>query len=62
MNQYALVNKTTSIVEGVIIWDGITEWTPPPGVDVIQLLDSDRVYVDGTRNSDGTFSPPPTEN
>lgn len=61
MNKYALINKTTFIVENIIVWDGVTEWTPPPGVDVIQLLESDVVYINGTRNPDGTFSAPPIE-
>ena len=61
MNQYALVNKTTSVVEGVIIWDGVAEWTPPDGMDAIKLLESDVVHVGGTRNPDGTFSLPSYE-
>lgn len=58
---YALVNKETAVVESIIVWDGITEWTPPDNMEPIQLSKSDVVYVGGTRNPDGTFNPPALE-
>lgn len=61
MNQYALVNKTTSVIENVIVWDGVTEWTPPDNTETFQLSESDIVHVGGTRNPDGTFSLPSYE-
>lgn len=58
---YALVNTETGIVENIIVWDGVTEWTPPAGVDVIQLSELDIAYIGGTRNPDGTYSQPPQD-
>ena len=58
---YALVNTETNIVENIIVWDGVTEWTPPAGVDVIQLSESEVAYIGGTRNPDGTYSQPPQD-
>jgi hypothetical protein len=58
---YALVNKETNIVENIIVWDGITEWTPPANVDVIFVSDIETAYIGGTRNSNGSYSRPPEE-
>lgn len=58
MNRYALINKTTGAIENIIVWDGVSEWTPPADVDAVQLSESDTAYIGGTRNSDGTFNPP----
>lgn len=58
---YALVNQETNIVENIIVWDGVTEWTPPASVDVIQLSETDIAWIGGTRNPDGTYSQPPEE-
>jgi hypothetical protein len=27
--KYAVINSETNIVENVILWDGVTPWTPP---------------------------------
>lgn len=58
---YALVNKETKIVENIIAWDGVTEWVPPVGVDVIFVSELETAYIGGTRNSDGSYSRPPEE-
>ena len=58
---YALVNTETGIVENIIVWDGVTEWTPPAGVNVIFVSELEAAYIGGTRNSDGTYSPPPQD-
>lgn len=58
---YALVNKETGIVENIIVWDGVTEWTPPAEVDVVKLSETDIAYTGGIRNSDGTYSQPPQD-
>ncbi|CAB3720242.1 hypothetical protein LMG22037_04702 [Paraburkholderia phenoliruptrix] len=37
MNSYAIVEN--GVVSNVILWDGQTEWTPPPGSTVMKLAD-----------------------
>ena len=59
--KYALVNKETNVVENIILWDGVAEWTPPSEVDVVQLSDADIAYIGGTRNPDKTYNPPASE-
>jgi hypothetical protein len=27
--RYAVINSQTNLVENVIIWDGVSQWTPP---------------------------------
>lgn len=55
---YALVNQETGIVENIIVWDGVDEWTPPDGFDVVPVSASDKVCIGATRNADGTYSEP----
>ena len=57
--RYAIVKSETNIVENIIIWDGITPWTPPDGCYVEPIGDSGAginwSYIDGQ------FFPPPIE-
>lgn len=34
MGNYAIVKN--NVVEGVIVWDGVSEWTPPEGTIIIE--------------------------
>lgn len=31
---YAVINPATNIVENIILWDGVSAWTPPAGMYV----------------------------
>jgi hypothetical protein len=61
MGNYAIVDSATGIVEGVAVWDGITEWSPGEGYIAVE---SD-VASHGWKYSDGIFTcpleTPPTE-
>lgn len=35
--KHAVINSETKIVENVILWDGVTPWTPPNGCFVQAL-------------------------
>lgn len=57
MIRYAIINTTTNIVENVIFWDGVSDWTPPDDHIAVNAEDT----IVGPRwihNSDGTFSAP----
>lgn len=54
--RYALVNKTTGIVEGVAIWDGETAYNPE-GCMLIQLDEQSEVS-DGWSYINGEFVAP----
>jgi hypothetical protein len=28
---YAVIDSQTNICENIVLWDGVTEWTPPEG-------------------------------
>ena len=43
MKTYACINQDTNIVENVIVWDGITEYTPEEGHYLVEIP----VGVDG---------------
>lgn len=34
--RHAVVNKETKIVSNVIVWDGVSKWSPPVGHDVVR--------------------------
>lgn len=37
MKRFAMIDSD-SVVVGVSVWDGVTQWTPPPGVaSVVEL-------------------------
>lgn len=48
MGIWAVVSKTTMIVENLIIWDGQTPWTPPEGFEAVdtrgQYVESGYTY------------------
>lgn len=55
--RYALVN-TANVVSNIVLWDGVTPWTPPDGETAIrvgdQMCDLGYTYDPAT----GLFSPP----
>jgi hypothetical protein len=55
---YALIDSQ-NIVVNMVLWDGVTPWTPPDGLTAIRVGDQ----MCGIRYTydpaTGTFSPPP---
>lgn len=39
MKTYACVNQQTKVVDNVVVWDGIQEWSAPDGYDIVELTD-----------------------
>jgi len=37
MNNYAMVNNQTNVVDNTIVWDGVTPYTPPDGYALVEL-------------------------
>lgn len=54
MNRYALVNKKTSIVDNVTLWDGSSGWSAPTGYTAVQ---SDTANI-GDTYANGVFTSP----
>lgn len=54
---YLFINSETSVVENIIIWDGITEWEPPAGY-YVELAGESGAGIGWTKNADGSFSAP----
>ena len=56
ISQYAHIDQITNIVVNVSLWDGITTWSPPEGVIVVQ---SDTAGIDDIYDPEtGTFTRP----
>lgn len=56
---YAVIDSITYIVVNIVVWDGVSEWSPPSGTFAIQ---SDEAGIGWTYNpGDGTFTPPPDD-
>jgi hypothetical protein len=45
MNNYAVVNQQTNIIENVILWDGVSSWTSPENTYVILVPEGANVAV-----------------
>ena len=37
MSNYAMVNNQTNVIDTVIVWDGITPYTPPDGYTLVEI-------------------------
>jgi hypothetical protein len=53
---YAVINSQTNIVDNVIAWDGVSNWTPPNGCFVVLIGDS--MASIGWSYINGQFIPP----
>jgi hypothetical protein len=55
---FAIVNSS-NIVENVVLWDGVTEWSPCHEDDqLVLILDGVSVQAGDIHNEDDTFSRP----
>jgi|APCry1669189844_1035258.scaffolds.fasta_scaffold04682_2 hypothetical protein len=59
MATYAIVNSNTNIVENHIEWDGITEYEPPEGTILIEVVNQ-MVDFGYTWNGSTFIAPEPT--
>ena len=56
--KFAIVNSN-SVVENVVLWDGVTEWSPCHEDDVlVPILDGVSVQAGDIHNGNDTFSRP----
>jgi hypothetical protein len=61
MDNYALINIQTNLVENVIVWDPQNVWTSPEGFICIKV-DGDAAEIGSTYDPvSQTFTPPPRE-
>ena len=58
--RYAIVDDATKVVQGVIIWDGVTPYTPPAGTALVNV-DGIPCGPGWVEQPDGSFTPPPEE-
>lgn len=58
--RYAIIDDSTKIVKGVIIWDGQSDFKKPEGTSLLNV-DNIPCGPDWIQQEDGTFTPPPTE-
>lgn len=58
--RYAIVDDVTKVVQGVILWDGVTPYTPPVGTTLVNV---DGIFCGPgwIQQPDGSFLPPPEE-
>jgi hypothetical protein len=52
---YALVDSTDT-VQNIIVWDGVSQYTPPPGEVTVPLTSGAGI---GWTYANGTFTAPP---
>jgi hypothetical protein len=58
--RYAIVDDVTKVVQGVILWDGVTPYTPPVGTTLVNV---DGIFCGPgwIQQPDGSFLPPPDD-
>jgi hypothetical protein len=57
---YAIVDDATKVVQNVIVWDGVTPYTPPAGTTLVNV-DGIPCGAGWIEQPDGSFLPPPDE-
>ncbi|NBR24582.1 MAG: hypothetical protein EBU08_12595 [Micrococcales bacterium] len=55
MSTYAVVSDQNK-VENVVVWDGESDWTPPPNCSLLEIAEDLCVGI-GWTYQDGQFSP-----
>ena len=58
--RYAIVDDATKVVQNVIVWDGVTPYTPPAGTTLVNV-DGIPCGPGWIQQTDGSFIPPPEE-
>lgn len=56
-DRWLVLNGNT--VENIVLWDGVSEWTPGDGLTLEPYQDG--VHIGYVKNEDGTFSIPQKE-
>lgn len=56
--KYAIVDDATKVVQNVIVWDGVTPFTPPTGTTLVNV-DGILCGPGWIQQQDGSFVPPP---
>jgi hypothetical protein len=54
---YAIVSDASKVVENIIVWDGVSPWTPPPGTTAVNV-DGIPCDIGWIQQPDGGFAPP----
>lgn len=57
-DNYAVVNIETGIIENMVVWDGASDWAPPPGY--LAVLSNAGAAI-GWSYIDGQFIQPQSE-
>lgn len=58
--KYAIVQDSTKVVENIIVWDGVTPYTPPQGTSLVNV-DGIQCDIGWIEQPDGTFAHPPED-
>jgi hypothetical protein len=55
--RYAIVNDALKVVQNIIVWDGVSPYTPPAGTTLVNV---DGIYcgIGWIEQPDGSFAPP----
>lgn len=55
--RYAIVNDASKVVENIIVWDGVSPYTPPAGTTLVKV-DGIPCDIGWIQQPDGSFAPP----
>jgi len=55
--KYAIVDDATKVVDNIIVWDGVSPYTPPAGTTLVNV-DGIPCGIGWIEQPDGSFLPP----
>lgn len=58
MTRYAVVRDTDGLIENVVVWDGVTQWSPPASTSAVEDA-SDEAVIDGRYQASVFHGPTP---
>jgi len=56
--RYAVVSESTDAIEGIVVWNGQTGWTPPDGTRAVDIDDHLEYQPGGTLTEAGDYTAP----
>lgn len=61
MNRYFMIRKNDGLITDVIVWDGVSKWSPPENYYVLPQSDNTEARI-GWRKIESGWESPPTKN
>lgn len=60
IDRYAVISNVDSVVQTVVVWDGVSPWEPPAGTFLVQLQENEPCGSEWIYSAENSprFTPP----